>query len=190
MLSTDYCLGDLSVGHRFADLMFSAPVQAVQQEQDSQHLFLPWRQREDFNNHLTGKETDFISARNSFYMASVNPDGWPYIQHRGGPTGFVKILNHRQLGFADYHGNKQYISTGNLRSNPRVSLFFMDYANRRRLKMLGHVEEVSLHQTELIERLSDSRYPARIERGFVITVAAFDWNCSQHITRRFEQATQ
>lgn len=177
------------MGHRFADLLFSAPVRAVQREHNTAQLFSAWQQREDFNHQLTERETSFIRARDSFYLATVSPDGWPYIQHRGGPPGFVKVLDNTHIGFADYRGNRQYISTGNLRSHPRVALFFMDYAHRRRLKMLGLAREISLQQMEELQALTDKEHPARVERGFVFQVTAFDWNCSQHITPRYDQQT-
>jgi hypothetical protein len=139
-------------------------------------------------------ETGFIGERDSFYMASVGETGWPYIQHRGGPLGFVRVLDEQTLGFADFRGNRQYVSVGNLTKNDRVSLFFMDYANRNRLKLLGRVRLIEANDRAVLERLAVPGYRAAIERGFLITVEAFDWNCSQHITPRFtvadvEQAT-
>jgi predicted pyridoxine 5'-phosphate oxidase superfamily flavin-nucleotide-binding protein len=120
-------------------------------------------------------------------MASVSETGWPYVQHRGGPAGFMKVLDAHTLGFADYSGNRQYVSTGNFSRDNRVSLFFMDYPNRTRLKLLGRVRIVGHEQPEILERLEDPDYPAQVERAFVIEVEAFDWNCPQHITPRFSE---
>ncbi len=169
------------MGHRFADLLFSEPVLAMQAALGSRESYAKWDRREDFNDTLTAREIEHITTRESMYMATVSPSGWPYIQHRGGPSGFIKILDERHIGFADYRGNRQYISTGHLHENNRVTLFFMDYARRRRLKMLGHVEELAMEDPRLAQRLLDKDYPAKVERGFIIQVAAFDWNCAQHI---------
>jgi predicted pyridoxine 5'-phosphate oxidase superfamily flavin-nucleotide-binding protein len=117
-------------------------------------------------------------------MATVTETGWPYIQHRGGPVGFMRVLDDRTLGFADFRGNRQYISLGNLSTDDRVSLFFMDYPNRRRLKLFGRARAVGLDDAALLARLEMPEYRARIERGFLITVEGFDWNCPQHITPR------
>ncbi len=135
---------------------------------------------------LGPNEAAFIASRDSFYMATTSETGWPYIQHRGGPTGFVKILDERQLAIADYRGNRQYISLGNIASDDRVALFFMDYPNQARLKMLAHVRAVEASSDPAtVERVRDAAYSARIERALVFTVEAFDWNCPQHITPRY-----
>ena len=111
------------MGHRFADILFSEPVRAVQAIENGNNIFEKWERRDDFNHRLSDRETTFLADRESFYMASVSPDGWPYIQHRGGNKGFIKILDDKHIGFADFHGNRQYISTGNLRANNRVACF-------------------------------------------------------------------
>ena len=135
------------------------------------------------------KEAEFIAARDSFYLASVTDKGWPYMQHRGGPAGFLKLLSGNRLGFADYRGNRQYVSTTNLLSEPRVSLFLMDYPNRRRLKILGTARIVELDDdAALVTSLMTPEYKATPERAFVIDVVGFDWNCPQHITPRFTEA--
>ena len=147
--------------------------------------------REGFSDHrafdsFTAAETAFIQARDSFYMATVSESGWPYIQHRGGPVGFLKVLDERTLGFADFRGNRQYISLGNMASDDRVALFLMDYPNRARLKVLAHMSVRGLAaEPELAERLSSSDYKGRPERAFILKLEAFDWNCPQHITPRF-----
>ncbi|HVF17880.1 MAG TPA: pyridoxamine 5'-phosphate oxidase family protein, partial [Steroidobacteraceae bacterium] len=130
----------------------------------------------------------FILARDSFYMATVSETGWPYVQHRGGPAGFLKVLDSKTLGFADYRGNRQYVSTGNLSNNDRIAMILVDYPNRQRLKIMGHVTIVHPEETELLKKLESPGYAARVERGFRIAVAAFDWNCPQHITPRFTEA--
>jgi predicted pyridoxine 5'-phosphate oxidase superfamily flavin-nucleotide-binding protein len=120
-------------------------------------------------------------------MGSVSETGWPYVQHRGGPVGFVRVLDDKTIGFADFRGNRQYVSVGNLRRDDRVSLFFMDYPNRLRLKVLGRAELLDVSSERLAE-LEVPNYRARVERGFIIHVEAFDWNCPQHITPRYTQA--
>ena len=139
----------------------------------------------DFNNVLGPQEAAFIGDRDSFYMASVSETGWPYVQHRGGPTGFVRVLDEKTIGFVDYSGNRQYVSVGNLINDDRVSLFFMDYPNRTRLKLLARARIVAPEETEILTKLTPADNQARIERGFLLTVEAFDWNCPQHITPRF-----
>ena len=150
---------------------------------------------EDTSQHddsLSAAEVQFIAARDSFYMATVNEDGWPYMQHRGGPTGFLKVLDTKTLAFADFRGNRQMLSMGNIQANTRTSLFFMDYANKRRLKVLAHAEFVDAREpvgtvAELLHSVSDPDYPAVIERIVLLHVVAFDWNCPQHITPRLTE---
>jgi predicted pyridoxine 5'-phosphate oxidase superfamily flavin-nucleotide-binding protein len=126
-------------------------------------------------------------------MATVSETGWPYVQHRGGPRGFLKVVDDRTLAFADYRGNRQYISTGNLAANERASLFLMDYAHRARLKIYAHIEAVALDaDPALTELVTVPGYKAKLERIFRVRLEAFDWNCPQHITPRFteEQVTE
>ncbi len=131
-------------------------------------------------------ESSFIAARDSFYMATVSEDGWPYVQHRGGARGFLRVLEPTRLAFADYKGNRQLLTTGNLAVNGRVSLFLMDYPNRTRLKILGHarVEDAEGHP-ELVATLADAAISRSVERLVFIDVVSFDWNCQQYITPRF-----
>ncbi|EDY83001.1 pyridoxamine 5'-phosphate oxidase family protein [Verrucomicrobiia bacterium DG1235] len=133
---------------------------------------------------LSENEQAFIEARDSFYMATVNEDGWPYIQHRGGPAGFLKVLSPSQIAFADYKGNRQLISAGNLSQQNRVSLFLIDYPSRTRLKILGTASVYKLSDTppELLSRIGDLD---RAERVFLTDVISFDWNCPQYITPRY-----
>ena len=176
------------MGHRFAEIAFTESVREVQSQLGSRAGYAKLDGGEDFNNLLSDREGDFISARDSFYMASVSETGWPYVQHRGGPGGFVRVIDAQTIGFADFSGNRQYVSVGNLRKDDRVSLFFMDYPNRTRLKLLGRVRLLGDDETELLARLKTDEYGANVERGFVIHVEAFDWNCPQHITPRYTDA--
>lgn len=138
------------------------------------------------HDRLGEREAAFISTRDSAYMATVGETGWPYIQHRGGAPGFIKVLDATTLGFADFRGNRQYVSIGNLAGNDRVALFFMDYPHRARLKLLGHARTVEREENaELMARLDMPGYRGTVERVIVIAVEGFDWNCSQHITPRF-----
>jgi hypothetical protein len=134
-------------------------------------------------------EAEFIAARDSFYMATVGETGWPYVQHRGGPPGFLRVLGPTTLAFADYEGNHQMISAGNLAGDDRVSLFLMDYPRRRRLKLLGHARvEDARTRPDLVAPLGEPPQGAAVERVVVIEVVSFDWNCPRHITPRFSAA--
>jgi predicted pyridoxine 5'-phosphate oxidase superfamily flavin-nucleotide-binding protein len=134
-------------------------------------------------------EVDFIANRDSFYMASVSESGWPYVQHRGGPPGFLKVLDETTLAFPDFRGNGQYISLGNTASHDRVALFLMDYPRRRRLKLFARIEARDLAaEPDLVARLELAHYGGVPERLFLLHLEAFDWNCPQHITPRFTEA--
>ena len=176
--------------HRFADLTFTDGVRAAQEHYGSR--LHNKRLRENFgpNDQLTPRETDFIMQRDTFYVATVSETDWPYVQHRGGPPGFLKVLSPNQLAYADFRGNTQLISVGNISKNDRCSLILMDYPNRRRLKLLGHirVEDARTVSSEVIAKVELPDYQARIERVAFIDVVAFDWNCPQHITRRYTEA--
>jgi uncharacterized protein len=146
-------------------------------------------QGERTSDRFTHAEIAFIAERDSFYMASVSETGWPYIQHRGGPPGFLRVLDEKTFAFADYRGNRQYISLGNLTADDRAALILMDYPRRRRLKIYAHVEARNLlEDAELAERLATPGYKAKPERAFLFHLEAFDWNCPQHITPRFTEA--
>jgi predicted pyridoxine 5'-phosphate oxidase superfamily flavin-nucleotide-binding protein len=141
------------------------------------------------NDRLGPTEEQFIAGRDGFYLASVSETGWPYVQFRGGPAGFLKVIDDRLLGYADFRGNRQYLTLGNIQANDRVSLFLMDYAHQRRLKIFGRMRVVDAPtDPALAERLAVPGYAGRVERAALITVDAFDWNCPQHITPRFTQA--
>jgi predicted pyridoxine 5'-phosphate oxidase superfamily flavin-nucleotide-binding protein len=140
------------------------------------------------SNRFSETEAAFIAARDSFYMASVSESGWPYVQYRGGPPGFLKLINEATLAFPDFRGNRQYISLGNVTAENRVALILMDYPRRRRLKLYGRIDARDLMaEPGLAERLALSDYRAVVERAFVLRLEAFDWNCPQHITPRFTE---
>ena len=175
------------MGNEFGEIAFTPSVKAMQEKLGSRKAYAALEVGDHHNSELGSDESDFIVVRDSFYMATVSETNWPYVQHRGGPAGFVKVLDARTLGFADYRGNRQYVSVGNLLKNDRVSLFFMDYPHRTRLKLLGHAELIGTERTEVLKSLSVSQYKAKVERGILIHVAAYDWNCPQHITPRFTE---
>ena len=172
----------------FPELAFTPLVKQQQELHNSRRQYARMEQAlATSSNALGPNEQAFISLRDSFYMASVSETGWPYVQHRGGPAGFVHVIDPTLIGFADLRGNKQYISLGNLQHDSRVALFFMDYPNQTRLKILGRVE---VHENDatapaLFESLRTAEPHAVIERAMLIHVEAFDWNCPQHITPRY-----
>jgi len=140
-------------------------------------------------DRFTAVDAQFIAERDSFYIASVSETGWPYVQHRGGPPGFLHVLDDKTLAFADFRGNRQYITLGNSNGNDRVSLILMDYPNRRRMKIYAHIEARDLAaDPALAAKLALPGYKAHPERAFLLHLEAFDWNCPQHITPRFTEA--
>ena len=175
------------MGYGFLDIATTPSVKAAQAANASADYWSRFQGNRSFDR-FTDAEATFIESRDNFYMATVSETGWPYVQHRGGPPGFLKMLDDRTLTFADYRGNRQYISVGNLAANDRVALILMDYPGRRRLKMYGHVEARSLvDYPELEERLATPGYEAKAERALLVHLKAFDWNCPQHITPRFSE---
>lgn len=171
---------------RFASLVFTPVIKELQSKYGSRRAYSRLEQSAVSADRLGPEESEFIAERDSFYMASVGAGGWPYVQHRGGPKGFLKVIDERTIAFADFSGNKQFVSAGNLMTDNRVALIMVDYPAQTRLKILGYAEIVDGEQaTEWIKRIRDSGYKAVIERVFVIRVEAFDWNCPQHITPRF-----
>jgi uncharacterized protein len=176
------------MGRSFQEIAFTPLVKKHQEEHGSRQQYERLAARSDTGNALGPAEVDFLARRDSFYMASVSETGWPYVQHRGGPKGFVRVLDPSLIGFADLRGNKQYISLGNLEHDARVALFFMDYPYQTRLKILGRVEihEHDAAAPELIEQFRATTEKGDvIERVLLIHVEAFDWNCPQHITPRY-----
>lgn len=177
------------MSHAFAEIAFTPSVKAAQLRDGSRANYARSFEgdTEVFNDRLGEAEVDFIAAQRSFYMATVSETGWPYLQHRGGPRGFLKVLNDKTLAFADYAGNRQLISVGNLAGNDRVALILMDYAQRVRLKLLGRLAVQDLGpQDALAKTLIDPAYRARPQRTMLITVEGFDWNCPQHIPVRID----
>jgi len=171
---------------RYTELTFTDDVKRAQRDQGVRAM-AERMERAPVDDRTLGEDVSaFLAARDSFYMASVLQNGWPYLQHRGGPRGFVKRLDEHTLGFADYRGNRQLVSTGNVRGDDRVALFFMDYPGRRRLKLMAHAEVFAAGaRPDLVERVQDTDDRARVERVVVLHVEAFDWNCPQHITPRY-----
>ena len=138
------------------------------------------------DDRLGLREIDFIGKRDGFYVASVGDTGWPYVQFRGGPPGFLKVLDERTIAWADFRGNLQYVTTGNVAKDDRMALILMDYAGRKRLKIMARARIVdAADDPELIARLADPDYNAEVERAVVLTIEAVDWNCPQHITPRY-----
>lgn len=172
---------------QFGEIAFTEHVKAEQEARGSRDMYAGMTAR-PAPDAFGEREAGFIAMRDSFYMATVSETGWPYIQHRGGPRGFLKLLSPTQLGFADYRGNRQYVSVGNLQTDQRVSLFLMDYPNRARLKLLGHARvQEAASDPELAERLAMPGQ-GNVERLFTLDIEAFDWNCPQFITPRFTEA--
>jgi len=177
------------MAHKFAQTLFTEKVKAAQKANGSREAY-QWFEADNAPAHdrLGPDEIEFITARDSFYMASLSESGWPYIQHRGGPTGFIKVLDSTTIAFADYRGNRQYISTGNIHHDPRVAIIMIDYVHQARLKIIGRMEihEASADPAE-VSNLMPANYRATAERAMIMHIEAFDWNCPKHITQRFTQ---
>jgi len=178
------------MAHQFAEIMFTDSVKSAQEQYGSRARMGRFAGISGPNDELSEREADYIAQRDTFYMATINEDGWPYVQHRGGPAGFLRVLGPTQLAYADFRGNTQLISVGNVSINDRVSLILMDYPNQRRLKILGHmrVENAELAAPEVLAAVDLAEYRAQVERIVHIDVAAFDWNCPQHITKRYSES--
>lgn len=175
------------MSYGFLDIAMTPSVRAAQARMGADHLWQDLKGDRQCDS-FTASEQAFIAARDSVYIATVSDTGWPYMQHRGGPAGFLKVLDERTLAFADYGGNRQYITTGNLAADDRACLFLMDYAHRARLKMYVHVELVERDvDPALTERVTVAGYKAKIERIFRLRLQNFSWNCPQHITPRFSE---
>jgi predicted pyridoxine 5'-phosphate oxidase superfamily flavin-nucleotide-binding protein len=176
------------MAYGFMDIAMTPSVKAAQAENGSAHLWTDFKGHRAFDR-FTENEVEFLAERDSFYIATVSETGWPYVQHRGGPRGILRVLDDKTLAFADFAGNRQYISLGNLGADGRVSLILVDYANRRRLKIFAHAEVKSVADNpELAAKVATPGYRGKVERIFVLHLDAFDWNCPQHITRRFDEA--
>jgi predicted pyridoxine 5'-phosphate oxidase superfamily flavin-nucleotide-binding protein len=176
---------NIVMNKNFTQFAFTDSVKKVQERYGSRKAYARMETSGD-QYRLTEREAEFIQSRDSFYMATVGESGWPYVQFRGGPSGFLKIVDDTTLGYADFRGNRQYISTGNLEVENRVALILMDYANQRRLKIWAEVTITEANDDpELLELLKMPDYQARIERAVLLRIQAFDWNCPQHITPRY-----
>ena len=181
------------VSRAYSKIAFTPVVRAMQTRMGSRAVYAPLDRALDMHdNALTADEIEFIDQRDGFYQATVGESGWPYVQHRGGPAGFLKVLNANTVAYADFRGNVQYISVGNLQGNDRISILLVDHAKQRRLKLLGRVRLVDAKDDPaLIARLQmpvELTGHARIERAVVISLEGYDWNCPQHITPRFTEA--
>lgn len=175
--------------HQFADITFTSSVKAEQERYNTRERNDRMHANGGPNDELGQREAEFIAALDSFYLASVSETGWPYVQHRGGPTGFLKVISPRLVAYADFRGNGQMITVGNSSKDERCSLILMDYPNRRRLKILGHmrVEGIDKVSADVVKQVELPGYRALVERVISIDIAAFDWNCPQHITPRYTQ---
>ena len=173
------------MSYKFLEMARTPGVIAAEERNGSSKFFRNFKGHRDFDR-LSENEREFLAARDSFYMATISESGWPYVQHRGGPKGFLKVLDEKTMGFADFRGNLQYISLGNIATRDKTSLFFMDYPNRTRLKMFVHTEERSLDDDPALSAaLTLPGYKAKVERALIFHLEAFDWNCPQHITPRY-----
>jgi predicted pyridoxine 5'-phosphate oxidase superfamily flavin-nucleotide-binding protein len=176
------------MSYGFLDIASTPGVRAAQEANGSGEYWANFHGDRAFDR-FTESEAAFIAERDSFYMATVSESGWPYVQHRGGPPGFIRILDEKTLAIPDFRGNRQYISTGNLATDDRAALILMDYPHRRRLKLYARVEAKDLAaDPQLAAKLMLPNYKAKVERALVIHLASFDWNCPQHITPRFSEA--
>jgi len=170
-----------------SDVAFTPSVKAIQQRRGSRAQYARQEEGGAWETRITDDLADFIAAQTSLFLATVNADGQPYIQHRGGPPGFLQVLDEHTLGFADFTGNRQYISQGNLLDNPKAHLFLIDYQNRQRVKIWGEARMIEGDEA-LIAELMPQNYRAKPERALLFTVSAWDANCPQHIPQRFEAA--
>ena len=169
-----------------SDIAFTPAVKALQERNGSRAGYARMAEKKDWHDTVTPDLAAFLAERDSLYLATASAEGRPYIQHRGGPKGFLKALDDKRLAFADFGGNRQYISAGNLSENDRASIFLMDYPNRRRIKLWGRARVVE-DDPELLERLLTPGYGAKPERAIVFEVEAWDVNCPQHITPRYTE---
>ena len=184
------------MAHNFGKVMFTPAVKALQEKHGSRRQYARFEEVAS-PDRMGPNEQRYIATRDSFYLASVAANGWPYVQHRGGPVGFLKALDPTTLAFADFRGNKQYVTEGNLATDNRVGMILMDYRSQSRLKILGRAESIepdtnAARFAELIDRVRDPEYKAQVETIMIIHVEALDWNCQQHIVPRYtaEQVQQ
>ena len=169
-----------------SDIAFTPAVKAIQQQQGSRQGYARLEQGAGWQTTVTPDLEDFLATLDMFYLGTANAQGQPYIQYRGGPPGFLKVIDKRTLGFADFGGNRQYITLGNLSENAKAFIFLMDYANSQRVKLWGSARVVD-RDPELLQGLQDQEYPGKVERAILFTIEAWDVNCPQHIHKRFSQ---
>ena len=170
----------------FMEFAFNDSVRKVQEQYGTRAPYQKMESKEEFRNKLTWQEKSYIKTRDSFYISSVGENGWPYMQFRGGPKGFLKVIDTNVLAYADFRGNGQYISTGNINATKKTVLFLMDYTQQQRLKIWAEAEVLhAADHPELLKKLEMPDYEATVERIFIFNVYAFDWNCPQHITPRY-----
>lgn len=176
----------------YGSIAFTPLVRAVQAAHGSEDFYGPRADRAASRpgvDPLGQAEKDFLAQQDGFYLATISESGWPYVQYRGGPTGFLRVLSEHSLGWADFRGNLQYVSTGNITGDDRVAIIVMDYARRQRLKVFGHAHvEAADPDSDYAETLEHPTYAAVVERHVVVEVDAYDWNCPQHISVRYTQA--
>src|SRR6202171_2167930 len=170
-----------------SDVAFTPTVKAIQNRKGSRQGYASMEERGSWETRITPDLAEFIGHQSSVFLGTASADGQPYIQHRGGPAGFLKVLDEKTLGFADFSGNRQYITLGNLSDNPKAFIFLIDYKNRQRVKIWGAARVVE-DDPDLLKRLKPDGYRARAEQAILFTVSAWDSNCPQHIPRRFEAA--
>ena len=170
-----------------SDIAFTPAVKAIQARKGSRASYSRMEEGEGWSTAITPNLAEFVAAQTSVFLGTTNAHGQPYIQHRGGPPGFLRVLDAKTIAFADFRGNRQYISYGNLSENPKAFLFLIDYAHRQRIKVWGEARVVE-DDAELIQSLMPVGYKARAEQAIVLTVSAWDGNCPQHIPQRFEAA--
>jgi len=170
-----------------SDVAFTPAVKSIQEQKGSRSSYARMERSGGWETSVTEDLEGFLANLDMFYLGTANATGQPYIQYRGGSPGFLKALDENTLGFADFGGNRQYITLGNLSENPKAFLFLMDYAHRQRIKVWGTARVVE-NDPELLERLRDPNYPGKVERAILFTVEAWDVNCQQHIHQRFSQS--
>jgi predicted pyridoxine 5'-phosphate oxidase superfamily flavin-nucleotide-binding protein len=173
--------------HYSSDVAFTPTVKAVQTRKGSRRGYASMEARGGWETRITPEVAEFIARQSSVFLGTASREGQPYIQHRGGPPGFLKLLDDKTIAFADFSGNRQYITLGNLTDNPKAFLFLIDYKNRQRVKLWGEARVVE-DDPVLLKKLKSDSYNARVEQAIVFTVSAWDINCPQHIPQRFEAA--
>ena len=169
-----------------SDIAFTPAVKTIQDEKGSRQSYARMERSQGWQTEVTPELAEFLGALDMFYLGTANAEGQPYIQYRGGPTGFLKVIDDHTLGFADFGGNRQYITLGNLSENPKAFIFLMDYANSQRVKLWGTARVIE-NDPDLLERLQDASYSGTVERAILFSIEAWDINCSQHIHQRFSQ---